>query len=183
MKLIRIAVLALLALSMLASCMTKQEKKNEKYANWYLNPPQEEDAIFAVGVSSNKNPQMAMERATSKARADISNSIKIRVSTMTKDFLEEAGAAEVSSTTQFTQVVSKQISDNVISGSGIIATHVDESTSPPKFYVLMKIDIVDVSDQIDSVLAANSAAYAKLQAKKGFDELAKELKSLKGTDY
>ncbi|MCK4795919.1 MAG: LPP20 family lipoprotein [Spirochaetes bacterium] len=153
------------------------------YPDWFLNQPSAEDAIYAVGVAKKQNPQLAKDTAAARARNEIARVIKVKVSTMTKDFLEEAGVDDVTQSTEFTQVVSKQISDNTISGSKIDTIHVDKTTDPDTFYVLIKLSLSDMGGAIDEIVKANSAAYAKLQASRSFDDLAKELKELDSGAY
>lgn len=153
------------------------------YPDWFLNPPSAEDALYAIGVARKDNPQLALDTATARARNEIARIVRVKVSTMTKDFMEEAGVSGESKSTEFTQVVSKQIADNTLSGSTRDKVHVDKTTDPDTFYVLVKLNLADMSGSIEQIMRDNAAAYARLQAKKGFDELEKELKKLNSSGY
>jgi hypothetical protein len=153
------------------------------YPEWFLNQPKSEDSVYGVGIAKKQNPQLAIDTATARARNEIARVIKLKVSTMTKDFLQESGAGEKAQSTEFTQVVSKQIADNVISGTQREKVFVDKTTEPNTFYVLVKLDLKDMSSAIDDVVKTNSSSYSKLQANKAFEELAKELKELKSSNF
>jgi hypothetical protein len=152
------------------------------YPEWFLNQPKADDAIFAVGVAQKQNPQLARDTAIARARNEIARVIKVKVSTMTKDFLEEAGTGNSSQSLEFTQIVSKQISDNVISGSQVDKVKVDKTTEPNTFYALVKLDLKDLAKSIDEIVKSNANAYSKLSANKAFEELADEIKKLKSEE-
>lgn len=162
-----------------------EENKNENgtgYPEWFLNQPKAEGVIYAVGVAKKQNPQLARDTAIARARSEIARVIQVKVSTMTKDFLEEAGAGDNAQSTEFTQIVSKQIADNVISGSQVEKVQVDTSTTPNTFYVLVRLDLKDMAGAIDQIIKSNAAAYSKLSANKAFEELSKELKDMKSSE-
>jgi hypothetical protein len=179
------AMMLIMLIALVASCGGDVVENNSgsNYPEWFLNQPTAEDAIYAVGVAKKQNPQLARDTAAARARSEVARVIKVKVSTMTKDFLEEAGVDDVTQSTEFTQVVTKQLSDNVISGSKIEKVHVDDTTDPDTFYCLVKLSLADMGGAIDEIVRANSAAYAKLQANRAFDDLASELKDLNSNQY
>jgi hypothetical protein len=163
-----------------AKAENKEDTANN-YPDWFLNQPKSDDAVYAVGIAKKQNQQLAIETATARARNEIARVVKISVSTMTRDFLEESGVSDKSQAAEFTQVVSKQITDNVLSGSQRDKIFIDKTTEPNTYYVLVKLDLKSMSGAIDELVKANAAAYSKLQANKAFDDLAKELKELRSS--
>jgi len=167
----------------------KSKKKRADVPSWFLAPPTAEDAIYAVGYAKKENLQLAVDTAKNRARDEISRVIGVKVSNMIKDFLEEAGVSGNSVATEFTSSVSKSVSSNFLSGSKLdqqdlyeLDNDGDGNTDAYEAFALMKVSLKDMSSKIDEVMKNNAAAYAKLQANKAFDDLAKELKDLNGND-
>ena len=145
--------------------------------------------LISCGVSLSLAMFLAMDTAKNRARDEISRVIGVKVSNMIKDFLEEAGVSGESVATEFTSSVSKSVSSNFLSGSKLeqqdlyeIDTDEDGNPNAYEAFALMKVSLKDMSSKIDEVMKNNAAAYAKLQANKAFDDLAKELKEINGTD-
>ena len=166
---------------------TKSKKKKADVPVWFMAPPTAEDAIYAVGYAKKENMQLAMDTAKNRARDEISRVIGVKVSNMIKDFLEEAGVSGNSVSTEYTSSVSKSVSSNFLSGSKLeqqdlyeIDSDDDGNPNAYEAFALMKVSLKDMSSKIDEVMKNNAAAYAKLQANKGFDDLAKELKEING---
>jgi isochorismate synthase EntC len=159
-----------------------QNESGNDYPEWFLNQPKADGTIFAVGVAKKQNPQLARDTAIARARNEIARVIKVKVSTMTKDFLEEAGTGNSSQSLEFTQIVSKQISDNVISGSQVDKVKIDKTTDPDTYYALVKLDLKDLAKSVDDIMKSNAVAYSKLSANKAFEELADEIKKMKASE-
>ena len=126
--------------------------------------------------------QLSMDIATSSARDEVARVVGVKVSNMVKNFMEQAGVNEESQYTEFSSTVSKQIADNTISGSQRDKMYIDNTTTPHTVYVLVKLNLADMSGSIDALMKKQAAAYAQLRANKGFEDLANELKSMRGDD-
>lgn len=166
----------------------EDEKVDEKVAaldlpDWFLSPPIATDALYAAGFSKKSNPQMALTTAADWARQELARVISVKVSTLTKQFLEEAGVGDVTQATEFSQVVSKSLASNTISGSKIEKQELKAAGNKYAAYVLVRLAMEDMGGKIDEIVKANAAAYAKLQANKAFDDLAEELKAVDTSAY
>lgn len=184
---------ALVSIFAFTGCGSKSvaESKNDKpevieqsdnYPDWFLNPPKSADAIYSIGIASKQTTQMSLDIATSSARDEIARVVNVKVSNMIKNFMEQSGVNNESQYTEFSQTVSKQLADNTLSGSQRDKIFIDKATSPNTVYVLVKLNLADMSGAIDEMVKKQAAAYAQLRANKGFDDLAKELKELRGDD-
>jgi hypothetical protein len=158
------------------------EDQSSNYPDWFLNPPKAADAIFAIGIAQKATMQLSMDIATSSARDEVARVVGVKVSNMVKNFMEQAGVNEESQYTEFSSTVSKQIADNTISGSQRDKMYIDNTTTPHTVYVLVKLNLADMSGSIDALMKKQAAAYAQLRANKGFEDLANELKSMRGDD-
>jgi hypothetical protein len=174
-------IIFILSLTMLVTCQSTGSARGQDsgYPSWFLNPPEKDGYLYAVGVAQKQNPQLAREASSARARNEIARVLEVRVATMTKDFLEEAGVGETSQATEFTQSVSKQISDQTISGSKVKENYIDDTTDPDTFYTLIELNLADLSGYMDDMVSVNNAAYAKLDANMSLEDLVDELKSIK----
>jgi hypothetical protein len=161
---------------------TSSTETANDYPDWFLTQPKDEKSIYAVGVAQKQNPMLARDTAIARARNEIARVIGVKVSTMTRDFLEEAGVGKNAQSLEFTQIVSKQVSDSVLSGSQVDKVKIDKTTNPDTFYVLVRLDLKDMSGAIDDLVKSNSAYYSKLSANKAFEELADEIKKMKSSE-
>lgn len=162
-------------------------KKRADVPAWFLMPPQTEDAIYSVGYAKKQNMQLALTTAANRARDELSRVLGVKVSNMVKDFMEEgtvgSDSEKTGQTIEFSSSVSKSITSNSMSLTQISQQELYELDNGYfEGFVLIKLAITDMSSKIDEVMKNNAAAFAKLAANKSFDELDKELKSLKGTD-
>ena len=195
MKKILTTLMAVLALTaMVVSCGggDKQEsgksgRKRMDLPTWYAVPPTSSDAIYAVGYAKKAKLQLAQTIAASRARDELSRVLGTKVTNMTKDFIEEGttgtGKDEIGDATEFSQTVSKQLTDNMLSGSQIDQQEFYELDDGNfEVFVLIKLGLSDFGAKVDQVMKANAAAFAKLQATKALDELSAEIANLRGDD-
>ncbi len=193
MKKILTMLMAVVALTaMVVSCGggDKQEsgksgRKRMDLPTWYAVPPTSPDALYAVGYAKKAKLQLAQTIAASRARDELSRVLGTKVTNMTKDFIEEGttgtGADEIGDATEFSQSVSKQLTDNMLSGSTIDQQEFYElEDGNYEVFVLIKLGLSDFGAKVDAVMKANAAAFAKLQATKALDELSAEIASLRG---
>jgi|GEM_PF-1188697 len=191
-----ILIIALFIFTQMIGCKSDgdtEEDKDDKVTtkdemadlpSWFLNPPIEDDAIYATGYAKSSSMQHAIDKATDWARQEIARVVRIQISTMTKQFLEEAGVDNETQLTEYSSAVSKSIAKESISGSKTIERHLKSLDSKTfAVYVLVKISLKDMSGIIKDVLKANANEYAKLRANKGFEELNEELEKLNSDDY
>ena len=165
----------------------KSTKKRADVPTWFMSPPSTEDALYAVGYAKKAKMQLALTTARNRASDELSRTLGLRVTNMVKDFIEEgtvgSGNEETGQTVEFTQSVSKSLTDNAIALSKIDQQEIYEfDDGSYEAFCLIKLSLADMTSKIDEVLKNNAAAFAKLQANKGFDELKESLKELRGSD-
>lgn len=194
MKKILTTIMAVVALAAMAvSCGGGDTKEAEKSSgrkrmdlpSWYAVPPTSPDALYAVGYAKKSKLPLAQTIAASRARDELSRVLGTKVTNMTKDFMEEGttgtGKDEIGDATEFSQSVSKQLTDNMLAGSAVDQQEFYELEDGSfEVFVLIKLGLSDFSSKVDAVMKANAAAFAKLQATKALDELSAEISSLRG---
>ena len=71
---------------------------------WFLTPPEDPSYFYGVATATSKDMQLAIDKATTDARAKIAQQVEIKVQGLQKKFDEEVGTGENSTLLQqFTQ--------------------------------------------------------------------------------
>jgi hypothetical protein len=176
-KLLIIALVIPLSL-MLMNCGGKPKAKMNEVPEWYLNPPQAEDAIYEAGDAAKQSMGLAKEAADARARDGISRMIEVKVSNMLKNFMQESGLGEDAEALEFTSSVSKQVSNNVLNGCKIIKREMKPEGSLYHAYSLAEYNLNSLIQETLNEARKQKALYNEAKANLSFDELEKEVQKL-----
>ncbi len=172
-------IMALMAICCVMSmgCSTKETKKTT-IPSWVLVPP--EGGISASG-SAKIGPaglNLAKTEATANARDEIARTLNVRVKNMLKNFVETTGVGDDQTVDKVFTNVSKQIAKVDLSGSVVKKAEVIDET----IYILVAVQPEIVAQVADAMKKAavtslrnEKALWQKFQAKKGHEELEKEI--------
>jgi len=176
-----IVIMAVLAVACVAftGCQ-KTGKVSSNLPEWVLVPP--EGGISGVG-SAKVGPagmQTARIEAAANARDEISRTLNVRVKNMIKNFTETTGVGDAQTVDKVFTNVSKQVSKVDLSGSQIKKVFLDEKNN--ELHVLVAVNPEVVTQVTDAMKHAaitsmrnEQALWQKFQAKKGHEELEKEI--------
>lgn len=163
-----------------AGCKTGDEKPSSNLPAWVLVPP--EGGISGVG-SAKVGPagmQTARIEATANARDEMARIMNVRVKNMIKNFTETTGVGDAQTVDKVFTNVSKQVAKVDLTGSQIKKVFLDEKNN--ELYVLVGLNPEAVSQASDAMKQAaitsfknDQALWQKFQAKKGHEELEKEI--------
>lgn len=121
-------LLAMLALIFVTGCSNKEEKQEvEKkvvseelsdYPDWYINPTFE-DGLAAVGSAKigAGGLSFARQEAMADARAQLAQSIEVKVNTMFKSYVNTVGLGGEDGLEKVATSVSKQVASQTLKGS------------------------------------------------------------------
>lgn len=154
--------------------------------DWQVNPPSAEDGVYGTGIAKMKDAALSKKASDSRARDEVAQSIQVKVQTMMKDFLQQAGIGEEAQALQFSQSVSKQISSQVLYGCKIVKRKV----CPDGTWHSLALWPINQASQLKNEIASQAkeqikneyALYNEFKAKNGFEELQKELDQLDLTE-
>jgi hypothetical protein len=167
---------------MLSSCGGKKTTAPSNDANlpdFILNPPKQVGFIFGVGIAEQQSVQLAMETADLRAKKEIAKVISQKVSNLMKDFMGQAGLGTEAEVTEFTQSITKSVTDVELVGCIIEKRENKEG----KMYSLAKLPLDasfrdQMKNMINGSLTSKEALLSEFRAKQGFEELDKELQKL-----
>jgi len=149
---------------------------------WVLSPEVKGKIADLGSAKPNAGDDFSLQRqvAAADARANLSNQINVKVSTMLKTFKSTTGAGTKGTYDSSIENVSKQISSNVLVGSKIT-----KMWKSPKgtLYVLVVLDMASIKNQIGKDIKTSfkndKAMYQKFLASKAQGDLDKELSKVK----
>jgi hypothetical protein len=144
--------------------------------DWYTTPPSDPNFLFAPKSATSADMQLAIEKASADARADISRQMEVRVQSLVKKFDEEVGTGnDTQLLSQFTSA-SKQVTSNVLTGSKIKYQKVTREGNGYRAYVLMQLPVGAAADQLLQSMKKNDKTYTRFRATETFKELDDEAK-------
>lgn len=142
---------------------------------WFLNPPEAEDAIYGVGMAKKQNPSLARKASIARARDEIASQVQTKVQSMLKDFMQESGIGENAQALEFTQSVSKQVTDMSLQGSKVKEVYPAKDGT---FYALVEYPLASLRQSTLSEAQKEEALYNEFKAQQGFDALEKEIQKM-----
>jgi len=142
---------------------------------WYLNPPKDASYLYAVNTASSQDMQMAVDKATTAARAEIVRQAELKVNDLQKQFSEEIGQAENSTyLTQFTQAT-KTVTSTTLTGSLVKEKKIFKDGNTWRAYVLVEYPIGEANVALMNQIKKNNELYTRFRATQTFEELDKEV--------
>lgn len=163
----KIAVLLVLAASLLVAGCGGSEATLEDMPGWVSEKPTSESALFGAGTGKASTLQTAIQKSKMRAQGDIASSMEAQFNSMTKDFREEVGDEELS---QFTQA-QEQIVSQVLRGVQTEDQKVLRENGNYRVYTLMRMPIGQAAGKFLSQLQANEEAYTRFRQSEAFEEM------------
>lgn len=145
---------------------------------WVCDGPVEGMAVGAVGAAAKSDAGIAFmkQMAATDARVQLAQNMKVQVQNMIKQYVETTGAASKETVDRVNTSVTKQITDQSLSGTKIFRS----ITGPDgTLYVLVGLDEAATQKLTEAALKTSmgndQAAWQQFRAQKGQDELAAEI--------
>ena len=145
---------------------------------WVCDGPIEGMAVGAVGSAQKSDAGIAFmkQMAATDARVQLAQNVRVQVQNMIKQYVETTGAASKETVDRVNTSVTKQITDQSLSGTKIFRS----ITGPDgTLYVLVGLDAVSTQmlteAAVKTSMGNDQAAWQQFKAQKGQDELAAEI--------
>lgn len=184
------ALITAAAVIALVGCGSKPRKEEVAECKFLENPteraPQWACAPYAVegfkdtGFGSYQKTaagaQFAMDQAAAKARAQLANQMKSRVSQMIRDYAGTTGAGATETVDRAASSTTQQITSETLAGSKIVRQAVD---SKGNVYVLVGMDLEGSNKRIQEALNTSMrnqpALWQQMQAGRSHAEMQAEI--------
>ncbi len=144
--------------------------------SWALNVPTKDGYIYGVGSAQKQNPQLARTAAIGLARDEIARTLELKVSSMFKNFMQESGVGEDAQALEFTESVTKQVSNTTLSGSTVKQV---ELTNDGRMWALVELNLDAVKKAALENAKKEQALFNEFKASQSFDELERAINEMK----
>ena len=152
--------------------MSKEEI--DELPEWVINMKTAGDAMYGIGYAKMSNLNTSRTTALARARTDISFQIQSTIQAMMTDYQQEAGVDDNSQTINFVENISKQITNNELSGLTPDKMAVMKDGGVWVRVVYLKSEFVD--DAKEAFQRNEDAAFAEFKADQAAQRLDAQLK-------
>jgi hypothetical protein len=170
----------------------KQEEEQQKTAvknvetaisktpSWYLQPPQDANAIYTAGAESSPDMQMAVDMAVLSAKRALAFQLGARTSAMMKDFAGQTGQTGNVDVEREIDRVTKSVAAE-INLAGFIREKSEIIAEGKNFkaFVLLRYPIGDANKIVADQIKKSKVLDTKLKASKAFQDLEQEIEKAK----
>ncbi|MBU0561682.1 MAG: LPP20 family lipoprotein [Bacteroidetes bacterium] len=179
MKSIFISIFVLLILSFLGCSSTKtlQGVDLGDVPDWYKKLPESKTHIYSARTATSRDMQVAIDKASVDARAEIAQKVEVQIKQLQKRFTEEMGSGEDPTLVEQFSSATKAVVNVSLSGSSIEEKDLFDDDDFWRAYVLMKYPIGDAQKEFLSQIRNNNYLAARVTATEAFKELDNELKN------
>lgn len=150
---------------------------------WVCDEPVKNLEVSAVGsaTKSGAGHDFMKSMASTAARVQLAQNMKVQIRNMIKQYVEATGAADTETVDKVMTSVTKQITNETLIGTKIYKTR----TSPNgNLYVLVGMDSASVEQATQKALKTSMknerALWQQFKAQKTQDELAAEISKMEG---
>jgi hypothetical protein len=180
MRTVWIALILLAAGILAAGCSsgpaTMQSADTGEIPAWYTNVPQDSNYIYAVNTATSQDMQLAYDKATTGARAELGRQVELKVSGLQKRFEEETGVAQDAQLMQqFTQAT-KTVVSTTMSGTRVKDKKHFKDGTIYRAYVLAEYPIGAANAALLQAIKANEQMYTRFRASQAYKDLDQEAK-------
>ena len=148
--------------------------------NWFMMTPEPDDeyAVYATGEATSRKMNIAMQKATQQARANLGQSINAKVQSLIESMVEEAGMGDNVQITEFYSEASKSVSNETLSGAIVIKKYPYQTSSGGyRVYVLMGLKREPFDNSVGKAIVSKvkenqeEAMYATFKKTQAFNRL------------
>ena len=161
--------------------VSEVEHQVKNVPSWFMEPPTDDNVIYAVGSSSLPNLQLAIDVATLGAKRTLADRINSRVRSQTKTFISKIGddGMDASVMSEINQATRNLVVDADLGGY-----HQDKLSIVPngtqfRVYVMLAYSDKNARKILRNRLSRDRALLSKISATQAFQELDKDVKAVK----
>jgi hypothetical protein len=143
---------------------------------WYTHVPQDSNYVYAANTATSQDMQLAYDKATTGARAEIGRQVELKVSGLQKRFEEETGVGQDAQLMQqFTQAT-KTVVSTTVSGTRIKDKSYVKDGDIYRAYVLVEYPLGAANAALLQAIKQNELMYTRFRASQAYKDLDQEAK-------
>ncbi len=171
MKRLILTVIAVVSVLLLFSCGSG----SSDLPDFVMEPPISDDAFYGVGYGKQAKESLSITVAKTNARADIARQISTTIQASVTDYAQEAGVDDNTQVISFVESVTREITDQKLSGAKQIQMERDKDGG---FWVLMQYDKAAMIEMVSESFQRNEdAAFAEFKAAQAIEKLDYQLQN------
>ena len=143
--------------------------------DWYTNVPQDPNYLFAPNSESSQDMQLAVDKATAAARADIGRQIQVKIEGLQKRFTEETGTGSDAQLLQMFTDAEKTVLSETLNGSKAKNQKIVKDGGLWRAYVLVQYPLGAANEALMQQIKNNNQMYTRFQATQTYKELQDEV--------
>ena len=145
--------------------------------DWYLEPPQKEGSVYAVGTSVTPDLQLATDLAILNAKVTLADRFQSNLKSQTKNFLAKVGATEtdMSVINEVERVTKNLIANTDVSGYHMVQNKVVAHGPMFRSFVLLEYNDEAANTILLNRLKKDRLLLNRLQANRAYKELEHEV--------
>lgn len=152
------------------------EKTIDKTPSWFIQPPVENNAIYAVATDYSSDLQFAVDKAMLNAKVGLASQISNKVSSKMKEFAQETGTSRDPQLIREIEKVSTELVTEVnIPGYSISKREIMQQGTGFRAYVLLRYPLGDANKIVVEQTKKSAILDSKLRSSKAFQELEKDI--------
>jgi hypothetical protein len=172
--------LAVFMLSFLIGCGASTNTTSEgDIPAWYLQEPNNPDYLFAAASATSKDLQLAIDKATTDARANIAQQVQLKLEGLQKSFTEEVGTGENANLLEQFTTATKTVVATELTGSQVEKKEVIQDGDLFRSYILVKYPIGAAGQALLGQLKNKEELYTRFRSSQAYKELEEEIKKMK----
>lgn len=148
---------------------------------WYTTTPQDAHFVYGVNTATSQDLQLAYDKATTGARADIGRQVELKVSGLQKRFEEETGLAQDAQLLQQYTQATKTVVATTLSGSRVKEKKHIKDGDIYRAYVLVEYPIGATNEGLLQAIKKNEQMYTRLRSSQAFKDLDTDVKKYEET--
>lgn len=151
-------------------------KQIDQMPDWYTKPPKDKDAIYERAAAKSKDMQMAINKATMLAKAQLAVTIKGEVNSLMRLYVDESGDVNNALVSNNASVATSQ--EAIL--SKIVGTQEEKfqiSQDGDKYvaYVLLKYPLGEMNKLLMDQIRQDDAANSKIRSDEAYDEIERKI--------
>jgi len=148
---------------------------------WYTTPPVDINSIYQGATESSPDLQRSVDKAVMTAKSQLASKLGDRVSQKIRDFATETGTVNDEQIVRTIETTRQSVALDVnVAGYVLEKSEVVQENGRYRAYVLLRYPLGENNKVIVAQVKKNAVLDSKLRASKAFEELEREIESVKG---
>lgn len=169
------STIVLILLAGCAGSKSLQTTDTGDIPDWYGNPPSDQSYYYGVNTQVSQDLQLAFDKASQGARADIARQVEARMQGFQDRFTRETGIGTGAQLLDDFRQATKTVVSNSLSGSKVIKQEQLKDGNNWRAYVLVQYPQGAANEALIQQMKSNQQLYSKFEASQAFKDLNEEV--------